>query len=108
MNEPSAGHGASREPAAAHDPAALRRRVLLAGAVALASFFVLGYVLTAVGAPPWLLLPSLLVVAALVLRPIMAPVVEANRERRRQAYAAFRAQRAAEQADPDKPGQGGR
>jgi small-conductance mechanosensitive channel len=78
------------------DPYALRRRVLLAGAVALLSFFVLGYVITAIGAPPWLLLPALLLVAVLVLRPMMAPVFAANRLRRRLAYQAFLEQREAE------------
>ena len=73
----------------APDPAALRRRVLLAGVVTLGSFFVLGYVVTAVGAPPWLLLPALLLVLVLVVRPLMAPVVAANRLRRRLAYQAF-------------------
>lgn len=75
------------------DPLALRRRVLLAGAVALLSFFVLGYVLTAIAAPPWLLLPALLLVAVLVVRPLMAPVFAANRLRRRLAYQAFLEQR---------------
>ena len=73
----------------APDPAALRRRVLLAGAVTLLAFFVLGYTITAVGAPPWLLLPALLVVLVLVVRPLMAPVLAASRLRRRLAYQAF-------------------
>jgi small-conductance mechanosensitive channel len=73
----------------APDPLALRRRVLAAAAVTLLSFFVIGYVVTAVGAPPWLLLPGLLLVLALVVRPLMAPVVAANRLRRRLAYQAF-------------------
>ena len=77
----------------APDPDALRRRVLLAGAVALGSFFVLGYVLTAIGAPPWLLLPALFLVLVLVVRPIMAPVLAASRLRRRLAYQAFLEQR---------------
>jgi hypothetical protein len=44
---------------------------------------------TAVGAPPWLLVPALLLVLGLVVRPLMAPVVAANRLRRRLAYQAF-------------------
>ena len=73
----------------APDPAALRRRLLLAGALTLGSFFVLGYTITAVGAPPWLLLPALLLVLVLVVRPLMAPVLAASRLRRRLAYQAF-------------------
>ncbi len=71
------------------DPLALRRRVLLAAAVTLVSFFVIGYVVTAMGAPPWLLLPGLLLVLVLVVRPLMTPVIAANRLRRRLAYQAF-------------------
>ena len=73
----------------APDPAALRRRVLLAGALTLGAFFVIGYTITAVGAPPWLLLPALLLVLLLVVRPLMAPVMAASRLRRRLAYQAF-------------------
>ena len=74
---------------AAPDPAALRRRVLLAGAVALFSFFAIGYVVTAVGAASWLLLPALLLVLVLVVWPLMRPVMAASRLRRRLAYQAF-------------------
>ena len=73
----------------APDPVALRRRVLLAAAVTLLSFFVIGYVVTAVGGAPWLLLPGMLLVLVLVVRPLMAPVMAANRLRRRLAYQAF-------------------
>jgi small-conductance mechanosensitive channel len=75
---------------AAPDPLALRRRVLLAAALTLLSFVVLGYLVTAVGGPPWLLLPALVLVLVLVVRPLMAPVLAANRLRRRLAYQAFR------------------
>ena len=71
------------------DPAALRRRVLLAGGITLLAFFVIGYVITAIGAAPWLLLPGLLLVLVLVVRPVMAPVLAASRLRRRLAYQAF-------------------
>lgn len=85
------------EPDALHphapDPADLRRRVLLAGALMLGSFLVLGYAVTAAGAPAWLLLPALLLVAVLGVRPLMAPVLAANRLRRRLAYQAFLEQR---------------
>jgi fatty acid desaturase len=71
------------------DPTDLRRRVLLAAAVTLVSFVALGYLVTAIGGPPWLLLPALLLVLLLVVRPLMAPVLTANRLRRRLAYQAF-------------------
>ena len=71
------------------DPVALRRRVLLAGAITLFSFFAIGYVVTAVGAAPWLLLPALLLVLVLVVWPLMRPVMAASRLRRRLAYQAF-------------------
>jgi small-conductance mechanosensitive channel len=74
---------------AAPDPMALRRRVLLAALITLVSFFVLGYLVTALNAAPWLLLPALLLVLVLVVRPLMAPVLAANRLRRRLAYRAF-------------------
>ena len=80
----------------APDPMALRRRVLLAGAVTLGSFFVLGYALTAVQAPAWTLLPALFLVLLVVVRPLMAPVLAANRLRRRLAYQAFLEQREAD------------
>ncbi|MCW2680969.1 MAG: hypothetical protein JWM62_2370 [Frankiales bacterium] len=73
----------------APDPVALQRRVLLAAAATLVSFVVLGYVLTAIEAPPWLLLPGMLLVLVLVVRPLMAPVLAASRLRRRLAYQAF-------------------
>lgn len=71
------------------DPYALKRRVLLAAAVSFGSFVVLGYTLTAIGAPAWLMLPALLLVLALVVRPLMAPVLAANRLQRRLAYRAY-------------------
>ena len=71
------------------DPYALKRRVLLAAAVSFGSFVVLGYTLTAIGAPPWLLLPGLLAVLILVVRPLMAPVLAASRLQRRLAHQAF-------------------
>lgn len=73
----------------APDPYALKRRVLLAAAISFGAFVVLGYTLTAIGAPPWLLLPGLLLVLLLVVRPLMAPVLAANRLQRRLAYQAY-------------------
>jgi hypothetical protein len=57
--------------------------------VTLASFFVLGLPGDRDRRPPWLLLPALLIVLVLVVRPLMAPVLAANRLRRRLAYQAF-------------------
>jgi ABC-type iron transport system FetAB permease component len=73
----------------APNPVALQRRVLLAAAATLLSFVGIGYVLTALEAPPWLLLPALLIVLVVVVRPLMAPVLAASRLRRRLAYQAF-------------------
>jgi hypothetical protein len=71
------------------DSFALRRRVLLTAVLTLGAFFVLGYTITALEAPPWLLLPAMLLVVVLVVRPLMAPVVAANRLQRRLAMQAF-------------------
>lgn len=77
------------EPAPAPDSAALRRRVLLTALVTFTAYLVTAAVLTALDAPPWLLLPALLVIVVLVVRPLMKPVFEANRLRRALAYQAF-------------------
>lgn len=77
------------------DSFALRRRVLLTAVLTLGAFFVVGYALTAVEAPPWLLLPAMLLVVVLVVRPLMAPVLAANRLQRRLAVQAYRDQKQA-------------
>jgi len=71
------------------DSFALRRRVLLTAVLTLGAFFVLGYTITALEAPPWLLLPAMLLVVLLVVRPLMAPVLAANRLQRRLAMQAY-------------------
>lgn len=75
------------------DPSALRRRVLLTGLLAL-GLYVLGVVvLDAFGAPP---LYALLVAALIwffVVRPLMQPVRDAVKLRRRLAYQAWLEQR---------------
>jgi len=75
------------------DSFALRRRVLLTAVLTLGAFFVLGYTITALAAPPWLLLPGMLLVVVLVVRPLMAPVLAANRLQRRLALQAYLDQR---------------
>ncbi len=87
--DPSAADGAGLP-----DPASLRRRVLLTAVVSLLLFLAVGYVITAVNASSIWLLPSLLLLFLLVVRPLMRPVREASRLRRRLAYQAFVAQRA--------------
>ena len=77
----------------APDPAALRRRVLLTAVLTLGAYLTTAYVLSVTGAPSWLLLPALVLIAVLVVRPLMAPVFAANRLRRRLAYQAFLEQR---------------
>ena len=64
-------------------------RVLLTAVLTLGAFFVLGYTITALEAPPWLLLPAMLLVVVLVVRPMMAPVLAANRLQRRLAMQAY-------------------
>lgn len=68
---------------------ALRRRVLLAGVVTLALYLGAAVVASAVGAPSWTVLPALLVIIVLVTRPLLKPVLEANRLRKDLAYQAF-------------------
>ena len=75
------------------DVLALRRRVLLAGLVTLVLFFTVAYVLTALDASSWWLLPAVVLLYVLVVRPLLAPVREVVRLRRRLAYQAFLEQR---------------
>ncbi len=75
------------------DSFALRRRVLLTAVLTLGAFFAFGYTITALAAPPWLLLPAMLLVVVLVVRPLMAPVLAANRLQRRLALQAYLDQR---------------
>ena len=71
------------------DIAALKRRVLLTGLVALVLFFTAGYVVSAAGAADWWMLVVALLLWALVVRPMMRPVQDVTRLRRRLAYQAF-------------------
>ena len=71
------------------DPAALRRRVLLAGLVTLALFLVLAYLIASSGLSDWWLVVGMVAVYGLVIRPLMKPVRDASKLRRSLAYQAF-------------------
>ena len=71
------------------DVLALRRRVLLRGFVTLVLFLTVAYVLTALEASTLWLLPVMVVVWVVVVRPLMAPVRAATRLRRDLAFQAF-------------------
>ena len=71
------------------DVLALRRRVLLTGLVTMVLFLTVAYVLTALEASTWWLLPVLVVVWVAVVRPLMAPVRAATKLRRDLAFQAF-------------------
>lgn len=71
------------------DSYALRRRVLLTALLTLIAFVACGMVLTSLEAPPWLILPAMVVVYAVLIRPLMRPVRTANQQRRDLAYDAF-------------------
>ena len=88
-------------PEEAPDPVALRRRVLLAGVVSLALFLVVAYLVASAGASDWWLLLGMVVVYVVVIRPLMRPVREASKLRRRLAYQAFREGRDAEERHPE-------
>lgn len=74
---------------AAPDTYALRRRVLLTGALALGLFLVFGYVLAAVEASQLWALPGMVILYVVVVRPLLRPVRAAVQLRRRLAYQAF-------------------
>ena len=78
----------SPEPAAP-DPAALRRRVLLAGFLGIGLYLVVAYLVFLAGVSDWWLLLVMAVVYVVVIRPLMRPVREASKLRRRLAYQAF-------------------
>ena len=76
-------------PEEAPDPVALRRRVLLTGLLSLALFIVAAYVVASAGvSDAWLLL-AMVVLYVTVIRPLMRPVRDASKLRRRLAYQAF-------------------
>ncbi len=71
------------------DTFALRRRVLLTGALSLGLYLVYGYVLAALEASQLWVLPGIVILYVVVVRPLMRPVRDAVRLRRRLAYQAF-------------------
>ncbi len=75
------------------DAALLRRRVLLTALLTLALFVTMTYVHTALGVSDWWLAPAAVLLYALVVRPLMAPVRAATRLRRDLAYQAWLDQR---------------
>ncbi len=77
----------------APDPAALRRRVLLAAVVTFVLFLSVSYLLAALNASGWWLLPAMVLLWGLVVRPLMRPVREATALRRRLAYQAYLSER---------------
>ena len=76
------------------DAGALRRRVLLTGLLALGLYVVALVVLDALGAPSWYALVAAALIWFFAVRPLMQPVRDAVRLRRRLAYQAWLEQRA--------------
>jgi hypothetical protein len=75
------------------DVRALQRRVLLTGVLALGAWVLALVVLDAVGGGPFSALLAAVVIYLAVVRPLMAPVRQAVRLRRRLAYQAWLASR---------------
>jgi hypothetical protein len=71
------------------DTQALRRRVLLTGLIAIVLFFALGWVVTYLDVDQAWFLIALALEYLLVVRPLMRPVREAVKLRRRLAYQAW-------------------
>jgi type IV secretory pathway TrbD component len=80
----------------APDPVVLRRRVLVTGLATFALFLVLAYAVASAGVSDWWLLLAMAVAYVVVVRPLMRPVREASKLRRRLAYQAFLDSRDAE------------
>lgn len=71
------------------DPAALKRRVLLSAAVTFVLFAVVLYLVDLARAPGFWVLLGMALVYAFLVRPLMRPVHDAVRLRRRLAYQAY-------------------
>ena len=71
------------------DVAALQRRVLLTGVLALSAWFAALWVLDALGLGPWYALGAAVVLYVVLVRPLMRPVREAVALLRRLAYQAW-------------------
>ena len=78
------------------DTSSLRRRVLLVGLISFIAFFAISITITSTGLADWLVLPAVVLLYLLVIRPLMAPVRDAIRLRRAVAYQAFLAQKQAD------------
>ena len=82
------------------DTSALRRRVLLTGLVAFVLFLAIGWLVAWLDvADAWLLI-GMALVYVLVMRPMLRPVREAIRLRRRLAYSSYLAEKEKEQGKP--------
>ena len=101
----SGGPGPGRPDPGAPDVAALRRRVLVAGAVTMALFLAAAYAVTAVGAAQGWLAVVMALVWVTVTRPLMRPVRDVTRLRRRLAYQAFQDHREQEHREQEQRGQ---
>ena len=75
------------------DPLALRRRVLLTAVVVFVLFLTVAYVLAALEASSLWLLLAMALIWVFVMRPMMQPVRDALRLRRRLAFQAYLDQR---------------
>ena len=71
------------------DMLGLRRRVLAAGVVTLGLFVAIAYLLTTLGVNDGYVLLAVVLIYVLVTRPLMKPVREMTKLRRRLAYQAF-------------------
>ena len=71
------------------DMLGLRRRVLAAGVVTLGLFVSIAYLLTTLGVNDGYVLLAVVLIYVLVTRPLMKPVREMTKLRRRLAYQAF-------------------
>ena len=85
----------------------LRRRVLAAGVVTLGLFFAIAYLLTAIGASDGYVLLAVVLIYVLVTRPLMKPVREMTKLRRRLAYQAFLDSQQSGEPGADGPDDGG-
>ncbi|MCW2599520.1 MAG: hypothetical protein JWM02_1349 [Frankiales bacterium] len=82
------------------DTYALRRRVLLVGVLVIPLYLLSAYVVYLLGVSDAWLLIALALIYLLVVRPLMRPVREAIKLRRRLAYDNWLAERGPEGGDP--------
>jgi hypothetical protein len=96
---------AEREPVplGAPDTYALRRRVLLTGAVAIVLYLLVSYALVWLEVSDAWLLVAMALIYLLVVRPLMRPVREAVKLRRRLAYEAWLDDKHRQEGDDAEP-----